>query len=99
MCPGLRGRRGAVLLVRDVLPPGHRVAAVVVLVHGDVSHEAVRGGAVPVVLAGFEEHAVARPDLLDRAAFALAEPQAFGDEDRLPVRVGVPGGARSGREM
>ena len=31
--------------------------------------------------------------VLDRAAFALAEADALGDEDRLAVRVGVPGGA------
>jgi hypothetical protein len=39
-----------------------------------VDHEAVRRGAVPVVLSGLEEHAVAGPDGLDRAALALAEP-------------------------
>src|SRR4051794_22829558 len=88
-----------VLLVADVLAPGHRTARLVVLLHGDVHHEAVGRRAVPVVLAGLEEHAVAGADLLDRAAFALAEPDAFGDEDRLSVRVGVPGGARAGREV
>jgi hypothetical protein len=51
--------------------------------HGDVGHEAVRGGAVPVVLAGLEEDAVAGADLLDRAALALAEADALGDEDGL----------------
>jgi len=38
-----------------------------------VGHEAVRGGAVPVFLAGLEEHAVTRADHLDRSAAALAE--------------------------
>src|SRR3954466_3319206 len=94
-----RGSTAGVLLVADVLAPGHRTARLVVLLHGDVHHEAVGRGAVPVVLAGLEEHAVAGPDLLDRAALALAEPDAFGDEDRLSVRVGVPGGARAGREV
>ena len=56
------------------------------------------GGAVPVILARLEEHAVAWSDGLDRAALALAEADTFGDEDRLAVRVGVPGGARAGRE-
>ena len=48
-----------------------------------MGHEAVGRGAVPVVLAGLEEHAVAGADLLDRAAFALAATDALGDEDRL----------------
>src|SRR4051812_28203590 len=64
-----------------------------------MGHEAVRGGAVPVVLAWLEEDAVAGADDLDGAALALAEADALGDEDRLAVRVGVPGGARGGREV
>src|SRR3954468_9996807 len=93
------GRTVRVLLVGDVLAPGHGAAGLVVLLHGDVGHEAVGGGAVPVVLAGLEEHAVARADDLDRAALALAEADALGDEDRLPVWVRVPGGARAGCEV
>ncbi len=58
-------------------------------------------GAAPceVVLAGLEEDAIAGLDDLDRAAFALAEPDAFGDEDRLAVGVPVPGGPCAGREV
>src|SRR3954454_23160906 len=82
-----------------MLAPRDRAARVVVLLHGEVGHEAVWGGAVPVVLAGLEEDAVAGADLFDRAAFALAAADALGDEDRLAVRVGVPGGARGGREV
>ena len=67
----VRGR-DAVLLVADVLAPGDRAAGLVVLLHGEVDHEAVRGGAVPVVLAGLEEDAVAGADDLDRPALALA---------------------------
>jgi hypothetical protein len=52
-----------------------------------------------VVLAGLEEHAVARPDLLDRPALALAQADALGDEDRLAVRVRVPGRARAEGSM
>jgi hypothetical protein len=44
-----------------------------------------------MVLAGLEEDSVAGADLLDRSALALAEADALGDEDRLAVRVGVPG--------
>jgi hypothetical protein len=64
-----------------------------------VDHEAVGRGAVPVVLARFEEDAVAGTDDLDGPAFALTEADPLGDEDRLAVRVGVPGGARAGREV
>ena len=64
-----------------------------------MGHEAVRRGAVPVLLAGLEEDAVAGADDLDRAAAPLAEADALGDVDRLAVRVGVPGGARAGREV
>ena len=67
--------------------------------HRDVRHEAVRRGAMPVLLAGLEEDAVAGPDHLDRPAFALAEADALGDPDRLAARMGVPGGARAGREV
>jgi hypothetical protein len=49
-----------------------------------------------VVFARLEDDAVARPDQLDAAAFPLAETDAFGDPDRLPVRMGVPGSARIG---
>lgn len=59
--------------------------------HGDVDHEAVGGGAVPVVLARSEVHAVPGTDELDWAALVLAEPDALGNEDRLAVGVGVPG--------
>src|SRR3954471_5245355 len=96
---GSRGPTAAVLLVRDVLAPSDRAAGLVVLLHGDVDHETVRGGAVPVVLTGLEEDAVAGTDLLRRAALALAHADALGDEDRLAVRMRMPCGARAGREM
>src|SRR3954447_1985953 len=90
---------GGVLVVGHVLAPGHRAPGLVELLHRDVGHEAVRCGAVPVVLATLEEDAVAGADRLDGAALALAEADALGDEDRLAVRVGVPGGAGTGREV
>src|SRR4051794_13767523 len=70
--------------------PTSRGCRVVVLLYRDVDHEAVRRRAVPVVLVGLEEDAVARADDLHLAALALAEADALGDEDRLAVRVGVP---------
>src|SRR4051794_16680481 len=93
------GSRSLVLLVGDVATPGDGAAALVALLHGNVEHEAVRRGAVPVVLARLEEDTVARADLFDRAALALAAADAFGDEDRLAVRVRVPGGAGTGCEV
>src|SRR3954452_1955139 len=96
---GSCGPRAGVLVVADVLAPRDRAARVIVLLHGDVRHEPVPGGAVPVILARLEEDAVAGADLFDRAALALAAADALGDEDRLAVRVGVPGGARAGREV
>ena len=42
-----------------MLAPSDGAAGLIVLLHGDVDHEAAPGGAVPVVLAGLEEDAVA----------------------------------------
>src|SRR5947208_1909720 len=92
-------RCGGVFVVSDVAAPGDGAAGVVVLLHREVDHEAVRCGAVPVVLAGFEEDAVTGADHLDGATFALAEAYAFDDVYRLAVGVGVPGGAGTGGEV
>src|SRR5215213_11992239 len=67
------GRRSPVLLVAYVLAPRDGAALVVDFLHREVRHEAVGDGAVPVVLAGLEEHALARADHLDRSVAALAE--------------------------
>src|SRR5947209_19206317 len=82
-----------------MLAPCDGAAALIGLLDGDVGHEAVRGGAVPVVLARFEVDAVARADLLDGTVLALAAADPLGDVDGLTVRVGVPGGPGAGREM
>lgn len=66
------------------------------LLHGDVGHEAIRRGALSVVLAGGEGHAISDPQDLDRAALALARTVAVGDQDRLTVGVDVPNGASPG---
>src|SRR5215207_7199809 len=87
------GRRGAVLLVADVLAPRDGTALVVDFLHRYVGHEAVGGGSVPVVLAGLEEHPVVWADDLDLSAVELAEADALGDVDGLAVGVGVPSGS------
>ena len=92
----MRRAGGVVLLVGHVQAPTDDAPGLVLLLHRHVCHEAVGGGAVPVVLAGFEEHPVTGSDDLDCAALALAQADALGDEDRLPVRVGVPRGPRAG---
>src|SRR5918998_3532262 len=92
-------RRGVVLLVADVLAPRDGATLVVDFLHSYVGHEAVGGGAVPVVLTGLEEHAVARSDHFDRPAAALAEADALGDIDGLAVRVNVPRGSSARRKV
>ncbi len=62
-------------------------------------HEAVGGGAVPVVFAGLEENAVTGADDLDLRTAALDATDALEDVDGLPARVGVPSGAGAGREV
>ena len=71
------------------------VVLVVCFVDGEVDHESVGCGAVPVFLVGFEQDAVAGADDLDRAAAALAQADALGDKDGLSERVGVPRGPRA----
>ncbi len=75
------------------------------LLNGDVRQSRGRRGAMPVLLARREPHHVPRPDLLDRAAPALRQAGAEGDDQGLAQRMGVPGrtglaaetGDRSGR--
>ena len=74
----------------DMLAPCDGVALLIDLLYREVRHEAVGCGAVPVILCGLEEHTVSSTDDLDRAALALAEPDAFGDIDRLPEGMGMP---------
>ena len=79
--------------------PVDDVVLVVALVDGEVDHEPVGCGAVPVLLVGLEEDAVAGADDLDGSAAALAQADAFGDEHGLAQRVAVPVGAGAGHEV
>src|SRR3954451_10134815 len=83
---------GGVLVVGDLVAPVGGDVVVVDLVEGEVDHEAVGRGAVPVVLVGLEEDTVAGADDLDGAAAPLDAPDALGDVDGLPERVRVPRG-------
>src|SRR5581483_569720 len=88
-----------VLVVADVVAPGGGRSFLVGLLQGDVRHEAIRRRPVPVLLARREEHTIAGPDARDRPAAPLTETMSFEDEDRLPVRMGVPGSAGPGRKV
>src|SRR4051812_22620956 len=83
--------RAEVLVVADVLAPGHGAAALVALLDGDVGHGAGGSSSVPVVLARLEEATIAGPNRFDGAVLALAVALALDHEDRLAERVGVPG--------
>src|SRR5947209_665617 len=89
----------AVFVVRDVLTPGCRDSVVVHVEEREMAHEAVWRGAVPVLFARLEEDPVTRLEDLDGAAAPLSAADPLEDVDRLPVRVGMPGGARAGREV
>src|SRR5437667_4077508 len=87
--------RGVVLVVGHVLKPGVLRAAVRarVLPQGEVDHEVVRGGAVPVLLAGGRIDDIAWVRLDDLAAAGLDQGDALDDVKGLAQAVGVPGGA------
>ena len=48
---------------------------------------------MPVLLAGLEPDDVSGPDLVDRSVFALHQPAATSDDQRLAQRMSVPRGA------
>jgi hypothetical protein len=56
-------------------------------------HRSRRRRAVPVPFAGPEPNNVTGPDLFDRSALALHASATRGDDQRLPKRMRVPGGA------
>jgi hypothetical protein len=69
-----------------VLAPGRGVALGIDLEHGEVRHEAVRGSAMPMLLARLEEHPVAWANLRDRSTAPLHAADPLGDVDGLAVR-------------
>src|SRR3954462_8291507 len=94
----MSGRRpaqasGEVFVVGDVSEPGDDLSVVVGFLDGDVGHEPVGCGAVPVLLAGFDVAHVAGAHLLGGAAAVGGIGDAVGDIQRLTAGVSVPGGA------
>lgn len=85
-------------LAGDVFHPGDDFAAFIGLLDGEVDHGAVGCGAVPVLFAGGEPGGIAGSEAFDLAAFALGFADSAEDEDHLPVRMRVPGGAGAGGE-
>src|SRR2546421_301208 len=94
---------GLVFLLPHRFEPRGGVAAVgKAFEHGEVAHEGVAGGAMPVVLVGWADDRVAGTDAQDRAVSGTDESDAFGDVQGLadgvagPVGVGAPGGPGGG---
>jgi hypothetical protein len=65
---------------------------------GQVRHEVVEAGAVPVFFAVGCEDDVAGIEIGDLLSAGLDQAAAFGDVQGLLAVVGMPGGARSGCE-
>src|SRR5262249_33909849 len=92
--PGTRAASTpAVLLVGDEVAPLGFGAFLGRLPHGDVRHEVVGRGAVPVPFARRGTHGVPGPDVDDLAAAGLDQAPAFGDVYGLAHGVAVPGAA------
>src|SRR4051794_33556018 len=95
---GLLLVRVVVLLAGNGFEPGGGVAAVGPrFEHGEVAHERVGRGAVPVLLAGRADDGVAGPDAQDGAVTGADEADTVGDVQGLADGVGVPVGAGAGR--
>src|SRR5688572_1286402 len=84
-----------IFLVGHLLHPDD-VLAVERFLDGDVSHRAVRRRPVPVLMPRGAPQYVANPELELRSAIDLRPADAFGDDQRLPERMPVPGDARGG---
>src|SRR6185312_16560940 len=78
--------------VADFLQPVDVLAASGFL-YGDVGHGIRRRSAVPMLQPWRKPDDVTWPNLLDRASLALHPPKTGCDDQRLPKRMCVPGGA------
>ena len=97
--PGISWLAAVVLVICDVLAPRGGLGRVfTVLEHCDVFHKAAGGGGVPVLLAGRGVERLAGTDFNNLSVPGTETAYTLGDAQVLAVFVGVPGGARSGRE-
>src|SRR5262249_6689959 len=87
-------RSSSVLLVADFLHPVDRLP-VELFHYGAVGHRRGRRCAVPVLDAGRTPDHITRPDFLLGLAPALRPAAPRGDDQRLPQRMGMPGGTRA----
>src|SRR2546427_4189008 len=85
-------RNSAVLLVADLFHPVDDLG-VEFFLDGDVRHFAVRRGAMPMLLSRRTRDHVPRMNFLDGAFPALHEAAARGHNERLTLRMGMPGGS------
>jgi hypothetical protein len=72
--------------------------SVFVSLNRDVGHGSRWRGAMPVFLAGGEPDDITGPDLIDRASPMLSPAAPSCDDESLPERMRMPGGARAGFE-
>ena len=84
----------AVLCLTDLLHPVDDLT-VERFLNGDVRHRARWHCAVPMFFVRREPDHVARPDFLDRSAFALRPSQTGDDDQRLTEWMRMPGSART----
>src|SRR5207244_8125181 len=61
--------------------------------NGNMRHRRSRSSAVPMFFVRRKPDHIARPDFLDRSAFALRPPEARRYDQRLTYRMRMPGGA------
>ena len=79
-----------VLVVGDMVEPPNYLAVVVGLLNGYVRHEAVQGGAVPVLFVRLDVDDIARTDLAHLAAAPGDVPDAVGHVESLSECMRVP---------
>ena len=72
--------------------------SVFVFLNRDMGHGGGGRGSMPVFLAGREPDDITRPDLIDRASPMLSPAAPSCDDESLPERMRMPGGARAGFE-
>src|SRR5205807_10662063 len=95
--PLLAAGHGAVLLITHSLQPVDDLP-VELFLNRDMRHRRARGGAVPMLLAWGAPDDITGANDADRAAPALHETAASGDDQRLTQWVCVPVAARAGLE-